>query len=502
MTTSHGKQPRRLGTIAAAVGLTASAFLIGSSGIGTLPLAQAATGSVASSVVTVTPARAADTRSATGLGGPILANKSVKLDVTGAIPTRVGSDDVTATVVPDGATGVLLNVTAVRPDAGGFVSIRPGDATGEPSTSNLNVQAGSAIPNAVTVSLPTSGAAAGTIDIWYGTGNDGARTNLLVDIVGYTVEATGGSGATGPAGPVGPTGAAGLAGSDGVDATTPDNVVWVAPSGGDYTLLSAAIAESSPNTLIRVAPGTYTETAPVELASNMTIQGSGRDVTIITCACAGNGSAASSDFSSSTLVAFVVGGVEVSDLSIVNTGGTDLVAIGMTFIGSSGVTLDDVAITASGADANFALNIHDNSEPRIHNVAARAFGGSFAFAMSASNDSSARLTRSTFIAEGASDDNTGIILSGSSSPTMDDVAITASGGIRALGIDADSGSEYLLTESTVEAAKASTDNEALTGDGAGRIADTEIDGDATAGAGLTCFNVRDPFFVALDAECD
>ena len=200
MSTPHSKRHRRLGAITATIGLTATAFAVGAV---SLPLAEAA-GSVASSVVTVDPARALDTRSATGLSGPVLANKSVKLSVTGAIPTRVGTDDVTQTIVPEGATGVLLNVTAVRPDARGFISIRPGTASGEPSSSNLNVQVGLAVPNAVTVALPTTGADAGTIDIWYGTGSAGARTDMLIDIVGYTTELSGGSGTPGPTGPAGP----------------------------------------------------------------------------------------------------------------------------------------------------------------------------------------------------------------------------------------------------------------------------------------------------------
>ena len=94
-------------------------------------------------------------------------------------------------MVPDGATGVLLNVTAVAPTANGFVSIRPGDATGLPSTSSLNVNAGQVVPNAVLVALPTGGANTGQIDITYDAyGATGPATDILIDVVGYTNNST------------------------------------------------------------------------------------------------------------------------------------------------------------------------------------------------------------------------------------------------------------------------------------------------------------------------
>jgi hypothetical protein len=104
---------------------------------------------------------------------------------------------VTGGPVPAGATGVLLNVTVHVPTAAGFVSIRPGDATGAPSTSSLNFKAGDIVPNSVQVALPTTRANAGKIDI----PNDaygvvGPTTGMLIDVVGYTV--AGGGGASRP----------------------------------------------------------------------------------------------------------------------------------------------------------------------------------------------------------------------------------------------------------------------------------------------------------------
>jgi hypothetical protein len=166
-----------------------------------------AASSPASSVVTIDPVRILDTRTGVGLTGSFSSLTPRKLLVTGA-------------TVPTGATGVLLNATVVAPTAAGFLSIRPGDATGAPSTSSLNFEAGDIVPNSVQVGLPTSGANAGQIDITYDAfGVPGPTTNVLIDVVGYLVEggggATGPTGPTGPAGPAGATGPVGAPGSDG-----------------------------------------------------------------------------------------------------------------------------------------------------------------------------------------------------------------------------------------------------------------------------------------------
>lgn len=168
----------------AAVG-AATAISLGAGGIF---VSQAATVGSESAVVTVTPARILDTRDGTDLGlpGPFVSAVSQKLQVTGAVPTATG----TKTVVPIGATGVLLNVTAVRTSANGFVSVRPGDASGAPTTSSLNVTAGVTVPNAVQVALPTAGADAGKIDIVFDAlGVAGPTTDILVDVVGYATDA-------------------------------------------------------------------------------------------------------------------------------------------------------------------------------------------------------------------------------------------------------------------------------------------------------------------------
>ena len=147
-----------------------------------------------SSVVTIEPDRILDTRDATNVGlvGPFESGVSRKLQVTGA-------------VVPVDATGVLLNVTVVNPSADGFLSVRPGDAAGAPTTSSVNFVAGDIAANSVQVGMPAAGPNAGQIDIVYGAGGIAGKTaDVLVDVVGYLVEGT-----------------AGPAGADGSDSGSP-----------------------------------------------------------------------------------------------------------------------------------------------------------------------------------------------------------------------------------------------------------------------------------------
>jgi hypothetical protein len=180
----------------AAVG-AAVAVTLGAGG-----LATTFADSAPSSLVAISPVRVLDTRLAAM--GPALSSATPRLlDVTGAIPT-VGADGSTitsATVVPDGATAIVANVTIVGPTTAGFVSVRPGTASGSPTTSSLNATAsGVIVPNAVTVELPTTGATAGQIQLWFQGTATGATSHLLVDIVGYYTAGAGPPGATGPRG--------------------------------------------------------------------------------------------------------------------------------------------------------------------------------------------------------------------------------------------------------------------------------------------------------------
>ena len=197
--------------------------------------------------------------------------------VTGTIGTWIEANqqEISRVVVPAGATGVLLNVTAVLPTGAGFISVRPGDATGAPSTSNLNVAPGDIVPNQVTVAIPTSGVNKGEIDITYGSAPNNT-VDIVVDVVGYTTN----------------TGLIDLVNRvTTLETVSPARVIWVADDGtGDYASLSAALAAitdatSSKPYVIKIAPGEYTETSNVVLKTYVDVEGSGQNTTTITCAC-------------------------------------------------------------------------------------------------------------------------------------------------------------------------------------------------------------------------
>ncbi len=228
--------------------------------------------------------------------------------VTGTIGTWIEANqqEISRVVVPAGATGVLLNVTAVLPTGAGFISVRPGDATGAPSTSNLNVAPGDIVPNQVTVAIPTSGVNNGEIDITYGSAPNNT-VDIVVDVVGYTTN----------------TGLIDLVNRvEQLETVSPARVIWVADDNtGDYASLSEALdsiedAAADKPYVIKIAPGIYTETAPVVLKNYVDVEGSGQNTTTINCACSSN------DFDASSAV-ISAGAItaEIRHLTINNTGG-------------------------------------------------------------------------------------------------------------------------------------------------------------------------------------
>ncbi len=250
-----------------------------------------------STIVTVEPTRALDTRINVGLTGNFTSNTPRKLTVTGPITT---SDETTGTtptktVIPPGATGVIMNVTSYNPTGAGWIAIRPGDATGQPATSNLNVTPGQIVPNAVTVSIPTTGPNAGHIDITYGAAPNNT-TGVIIDIIGYTtstgladlvarvqtLETNGTSGPAGPTGPTGPRGPAGPAGADGSDLYARTVIVkndGTATSNG-IDLLAAIAAAPIPTAaapfVIELEAGPYdVGSSTVTLPNYMSLRGAG-----------------------------------------------------------------------------------------------------------------------------------------------------------------------------------------------------------------------------------
>ena len=238
--------------------------------VGGFAVVRATSGSSsASSFVPVSPVRVLDTRSDLGLA-EVTDGVAGTLKVTGSIPTATSGGVVNAVVVPAAATAVVLNVTAVNPTAGGYVSLRPGDATGAPTVSTLNVTAGGTFPNGATITIPTTGAYAGQIQVWYEAEyTTVGSTELLIDIAGYYELASAGpAGATGPAGPAGPQGETGPAGADGttsnsqiknicgVNGTTACAVGQKGPGGG-IVFMTPSTPGNTSGLFYEAAPSTW-----------------------------------------------------------------------------------------------------------------------------------------------------------------------------------------------------------------------------------------------------
>src|SRR5664279_2029119 len=127
--------------------------------------------SAAGGVVSVTPARIADSRTNQQITGAVPALGTVPVQVT-------GQGGVPATNV----AAVVLNVTVVSPQAAGYITVWP-FGIDRTNTSNLNFQAGQNIPNTVIVPVGTGG----KIQLFNGSFG---TTHLLVDVTGYTLAGT------------------------------------------------------------------------------------------------------------------------------------------------------------------------------------------------------------------------------------------------------------------------------------------------------------------------
>lgn len=120
---------------------------------------------VSSRFVSLSPARVLDTRDGNGAPQTPLGRGALTLQLAG----RGG-------VPSSGASAVLLNVTAVTPTAGTFVTVFPTDVE-RPTASNLNAVTGQVVPNMVIARLGPDGAA----QIYNNTGT----VDLVADVMGY-----------------------------------------------------------------------------------------------------------------------------------------------------------------------------------------------------------------------------------------------------------------------------------------------------------------------------
>jgi|GEM_PF-1676790 len=123
--------------------------------------------------VGLTPARITDTRPGSGLanaGMTLGAGSTLDVQVTGAgaVPTI-------------GVLAAILNVTATRTTAPGFLTVWP-TGVARPTASNLNWKAGQTVPNRVIVPVGSGG----KVTIY----NSSGSTDVIVDVSGYFTTGT------------------------------------------------------------------------------------------------------------------------------------------------------------------------------------------------------------------------------------------------------------------------------------------------------------------------
>jgi hypothetical protein len=218
----------------------------------------------------------------------------------------------------------------------------------------------------------------------------------------------------------------------------PAGVVWVAKTGGQFTSVSAALASITDNGpahryVIKVAPGTYTETGPVVMKSYVDVEGSGQDVTTITCAC-GSNTYQGTDGSSAVLQVTGPGvHVGIRGLTIANTGSSFTYSTGIvtSTTDPGDVTLDSLTATATGGFNVTGIYNNSSSSPTMTNVTATATGGTINYGIY-NNSSLPTMTNLTATATGGT--NNWGIYNYSSSPTMSNLTATATGGNNTYGI--------------------------------------------------------------------
>ena len=118
----------------------------------------------ASGFRSMSPLRILDTRVGNGVRGPIGARRSID------------ADGLCRGNVPSNAKAIVINVTAVDPTGGGYITVWPsGEA--RPDSSNLNFVPGQTVPNLVITKVGIEGMVS-----FY---NDAGDTHVIADVMGW-----------------------------------------------------------------------------------------------------------------------------------------------------------------------------------------------------------------------------------------------------------------------------------------------------------------------------
>ncbi|MFK7919567.1 MAG: hypothetical protein AB8G14_15940 [Ilumatobacter sp.] len=140
-------------------------------GVGTVTVTVTGGSSGGGSLITVEPARLYDTRPA-----PNVTSDTLQQQTGRRTPGTVTEVQVAGRGnVPADASAAILNVTAIRPSAGGFFTVYPCGAD-RPDASTLNAGPGDVVANNVTVKIGTDGKVC-VFNL--------RESNLVVDVTGY-----------------------------------------------------------------------------------------------------------------------------------------------------------------------------------------------------------------------------------------------------------------------------------------------------------------------------
>lgn len=178
----------------------------------------------------VNPTRIVDTRIGLGAGkAPVPAATALAVAAAGHAGLPASSESVPA-------TGMIANITAVRPTASGYFTAYP-SLGARPTASDLNFRAGVIVPNLAIGRLGTDGD-----EMIY---NSAGKTDVLVDVVGYFVGDVATPSTTHAAQPSEIVGVSGAAGGD-QQITLASGAV--APPIGD--VLTAGVTPQTPDGLL------------------------------------------------------------------------------------------------------------------------------------------------------------------------------------------------------------------------------------------------------------
>ena len=205
--------------------------------------------------------------------------------------------------------------------------------------------------------------------------------------------------------------------------------------------------------VIKIAPGTYTETANVAMKNYVDVEGSGQGITTITCAlCSGSDS---DDSVSGSTISIGEVNTEIRQITIENTGSPFGYAIhsnqnsNLTW----SVSVADVTATATGATTRSTGIDAKNSTLKLRNVTATASNGASNYGI---KTSASTVTIETTVAKasGGTTTNKAISIQTNSSAALNNVVAEATGlsnsNLETAGIDV--ASSVLVANNTTASA--------------------------------------------------